>query len=614
MYKKSILLVLTVVLCGSHMLCQEDMKVSVDEILLSDTKLNQFSTGYKLQMLQDTLSETDYSTFTDLLRYQSMIFFRENGYGSVSSASFRGTSASQTAVVWNGININSQLTGQTDFNTLTSGHYQDIVIRSGGGSTQYASGAIGGSIHMNDVMTFNTPLSHEIGIGYGSYDTYLLKYQTAYGSDKLSVRLGVNYNESKNDFPLLDTDRRNENGEYKNINVNGSIGYFLAKTHILKLYHNTFLADRNFPATLTAPSDDNYKDYNSRSLVEWNHYKNSSNHKVRFAYLYEQFRYFPNKARSEYDTGHSKSTIAAYEYSLTHGGMKLKGIAEYTGISVEGSSILTADRNLYTATLLLSHQLSKTLSYGINLRQDIVSDYTSPFVYAVDAQMDISEHYSIQLNGSKNFRIPTFNDLYWSGPGAAGNDALIPETSLQAEIGQSLDINEGKLSTSIYYITTEDLIQWTPDATGIWSPDNLRRSTQYGIETTVDFNINLNKHSFTSQHQYAYTHSVNAVTKNQLIYTPLHKITSNIGYQYQEWGMMLQNIYNGSVYTTTDNTQQLPGYILSSIELNRTFHIHQKSRFTIAIKINNLFNKNYQTVAFRPMPNRNIRLQLNNKF
>ena len=62
----------------------------------------------------------------------------------VSSASFRGTNAQQTAVVWNGININSQLTGQTDFNTLIPGNYGDVVVRSGGGSVQYGVAQLGG--------------------------------------------------------------------------------------------------------------------------------------------------------------------------------------------------------------------------------------------------------------------------------------------------------------------------------------------------------------------------------------------------------------------------------------------------------------------------------------
>ena len=72
----------------------------------------------------------------------------------VSSPSFRGTTAQQTAVVWNGININSQLLGQTDFNTVSTRGYNSIAVKAGGGSVVYGSGAIGGTIHLNNDLKF----------------------------------------------------------------------------------------------------------------------------------------------------------------------------------------------------------------------------------------------------------------------------------------------------------------------------------------------------------------------------------------------------------------------------------------------------------------------------
>jgi outer membrane cobalamin receptor len=45
----------------------------------------------------------------------------------------------QTAVIWNGININSQLLGQTDFNTITTQDFNSIVVRAGGGSAIYGT-------------------------------------------------------------------------------------------------------------------------------------------------------------------------------------------------------------------------------------------------------------------------------------------------------------------------------------------------------------------------------------------------------------------------------------------------------------------------------------------
>ena len=140
----------------------KDSTVVLDEVILTDAKLVRFSNGIKVRTMSDSVVKYSNSSLTDLLQFNSTIYFKENGYGMVSSPSFRGTSAQQTAVVWNGININSQLNGQTDFNTIIPENYGSISIRSGGGSVQYGSGAVGGSIHLNDELNFNQPAQQRV--------------------------------------------------------------------------------------------------------------------------------------------------------------------------------------------------------------------------------------------------------------------------------------------------------------------------------------------------------------------------------------------------------------------------------------------------------------------
>jgi iron complex outermembrane receptor protein len=71
----------------------------------------------------------------------------------VSSPSFRGHTQ-QTAVIWNGININSQLLGQTDFNTINTRFQFDC--RCWRKAPFMGQTAIGGSIHLNNGWTLKT--------------------------------------------------------------------------------------------------------------------------------------------------------------------------------------------------------------------------------------------------------------------------------------------------------------------------------------------------------------------------------------------------------------------------------------------------------------------------
>ena len=269
MVRDFILLLLFVILLGPLIYAQKDSTIVLDEVILSDARLRQFSSGVKVETLTDSVVQNNGSTLTELLQYNSSIYFKENGYGMVSSVSFRGTNAQQTAVIWNGININSQFNGQTDFNTISTQNYDNIAVRSGGGSVQYGSGAVGGSIHLNNMFSFQNHFNNRLNLEYGSYNTVHANYGTSYGNEKLAVDFNLDYRKSDNDYKYLGTDKRNDNGAFENFNLGLDVGYFLTKTNLLKFYQNIFVGNRDFSGTLTAPSNNNYQDLTSRSLFEW---------------------------------------------------------------------------------------------------------------------------------------------------------------------------------------------------------------------------------------------------------------------------------------------------------------------------------------------------------
>ena len=614
MEKKEIILLL-LTLCGMMTVyAQKDSVIVLDEVVLSDTKFLHFSKGVKVRVISDSVQQKTVSSLTDLLRANSTIYFKENGYGMVSSASFRGTNAQQTAVVWNGITINSQLTGQTDFNTIIPENYDNVVVRSGGGSVQYGSGAVGGSILLNDSFGFNEDWSNKFSVGYGSFNSSQLTYNTTYGSDKLSFNFGVNRRASDNDYKYLGTDKRNENGAYEVININGNAGYFINRNKMLKIFHNTFIGDRDFSGTLTAPADENYKDVNSRSLLELSSFNEQKVVRIKAGHFYERYRYFPNKERNEFSFGEANTFLAKYDYKYQLNKLSLNGIVDVASIRAKGSSIEKASRNSVSGTILISHDLTETLSYGVNLRQEVVSDFKSPFLVALNSNYKLNSNYTLQLNASKNHRVPTFNDLYWIGAGASGNLEVLPETSWQVELGQTYEGENYSFSANMYAIKSNNSIQWRPNDQGIWMAMNVQEVSQYGLELGLDYSTNWDQHKLLWENEYAFTKSLDNATNNQLLYVPLHKFRSNIAYQYRRIAFFGQILYNGLVYTTTDESEDLPGYLVSHIGLDYHWPSTSKLKVTTGLKVNNIFNKNYQNVAYRPMPNRNFQLHIITKF
>ncbi|MCK0190126.1 TonB-dependent receptor [Arenibacter sp. F20364] len=614
MEKKQIFLFFLGLLAFAQFFGQSDSVIVLDEVILSDAKLRHFSKGTKVRAINDSVQQKSGSSLTDVLRYNSNIYFKENGYGMVSSASFRGTNAQQTAVVWNGININSQLTGQTDFNTLIPGNYGDVVVRSGGGSVQYGSGAVGGTILLNDSFEFNDGWKNSLRTSYGSYNTSKLAYNTSIGKEKTSFQIGINHIASENDYKYLGTDRRNENGAYDHINVNANFGYVLSDRQIIKVFHNTFSGDRDFSGTLTAPADEKYRDLNHRSLLELSSFNEFKIARLKVGHLYERYRYFQNKQRDEFSFGKANTVLANYDYKYQLEKITLNGIIDFSAVWAKGTSIEEANRNLISGTFLFSHDLSDKLNYGLNLRKEVVSDYDSPFLFSLNSSFRAANIYAINMNASKNYRVPTFNDLYWEGAGASGNLEVLPETSWQLELGQTLEVKNSALSLNVYSITTDNLIQWRPNDQGVWMAMNVQDVSQYGMELGFDWKKKWGNQEMVLESEYAFTKSIDNTTNNQLLYVPEHVFRSNLAYQYKKLAAYYQFLYNGQVYTTTDNSDSLPGYIIGNMGLDYHWPNISGIKFILGIKVNNLFNKNYQNVAYRPMPNRNFQLQLITKF
>lgn len=603
--KKLISIVL--VFCATVGYAQRDSILKLDEVVVSDSRVKQYAEGYKVTVLQDSIIQRTNGFLTSLLAFNSNIYFKENGFGMVSSPAFRGTNASHTAVIWNGININSQLNGQVDFNTINPFNYNSISIRSGGGSVQYGSGAIGGSIHLNSDLLFKEHFDNQVSIGYGSYKTKKINFHQSYGSRSMSYSLGVNYNASDNNYKYLNIGEENKNGEFNNLNLNWNIGYVLSENQILKLYHQTFISDRNLSGNLVVLGRSKYKDNQYRTQLEWGSYGPKAISKIKLAYLQEEYKYFENKDAAIYSFGKVSNFLARYslDYKLSKF-FRLNSFLEFNNYKGAGDSFGSPERDDFSATALLKHIISSTIAYNLSVRQDFSSDFSSPLVFSFDGSYSLTDNYQVKINASKNFRTPTFNDLYWQ-PG--GNLELIPEKSYQLDFGNVLNIGAVSMQYNGYYISTKDMIKWLPNNEGVWSPINIDDVEIYGAEAKIEANYSLGKNQELGiKTNYAYTVAEDKSTNEQLIYVPFHRANGSLEYRIADLNLFYQHLYNGSVSIFGG---ELKEYQVANLGATYTADILKKDlKYTIGVTVNNVFNTYYENVALRPMPNRNIQTQL----
>ena len=596
--------------CATSAYAQLDSLQHLKEVILIDTKLSKFSDGYHLNRVSDTAIAKNSRSLTDVIRYNSTIYLKENGYGMVSSPSFRGTNASQTAIIWNGIAINSVLNGQTDFNTIMPLSSSKITIRAGGGSAQYGSGAIGGSIHLTNLISYEKETENRLRMGYGSFSTTESQYEFKTSNKNRYIDANVIFIDSKNNYKFINENRKNENGAFYKLNASWNVGFKFGRNTI-SWNSNYFLGDRNFSSSLTAPSQDNYKDVTTRNLITWSTSRSKFVSKLKAAHIFERYRYFPNKRKELFLEGKATSLIVnyAFDYFISDR-IKTSFISDFNHTEGKGSNIGGNNRNTLSAIALWNHRLSKRFSYNVNLRQEFINELKNPLLVGVDGKYVINDWYTLKFNASRNYRIPTFNDLYWD---AGGNADLQPETSLQWELGQSFRYKNFRMKAQVFYIASEDLIKWVPNSNGVFVPVNIAETENYGAELSMGYSENIKEHHFDFNLNYAYIKAVDLERNKQLIYVPFHKVTGAVDYSLNGWSAYFQGIYNGKVFITTDNKGILEGYVVANFGTEYTCSI-RKSPMTIGIRLNNLFNTYYENVASRPMPNRHYQLYTNFKF
>ena len=558
----------------------------LDEVVLSDVHLKKSSRGQEVQVWKDSVIEKQPASLTSILRFNSPLHFKENGPGMVSSVSFRGTNASQTTVIWNGININSQFTGQTDFNTLITSNYDNITLRSGGGSVLYGSGAIGGSVHLNNRFRFGEGFHNKLLLKYGSFDTFLGSYTGRFSSEATALQVNVTHQSSDNDFKYPGQDKHNSNGDFGNTGMNAAAAYVLNDQNILKIYTNYYSGNRGFSGTLFAPSKAKYEDRNSRNLLQWTNFSGDFISNLKLAYLDETYRYFENREREQHSFGRVKTGLFKYdlEYELKPE-MRVNAIVDLDYSLGTGTNIGEAERKSGSLGILFSQDLGR-LGYDLSLRKEVTDQYESPILFSMGAEYNVNKMYDVRLNLSRNYRIPTFNDLFWY---AGGNQSLQPETSLQVEVGQKLHFSEVSFDATVYLIKIDDMLRWIPDSGGLWKPENTANVRNYGIEFWSNWKKMLGHQQVEISGTYAWTKTCNLELDKVLIYVPEHKITATVAYNLKRFSAYYGHLYTGRVFTSSDNEYSLASYDIADFGLEYSFLENKK--MSLGIEVSNIWNE-----------------------
>ncbi|UYW00479.1 TonB-dependent receptor [Flavobacterium agricola] len=580
----------------------------LDEIVITDLVSKNFNKTQSKIELNDSVVRNHAENLTQLLQFKTPIFFKENGAGMVSSPSFRGTTAQQTAVLWNGIPVNSFLLGQSDFNSMPLKSYDQISVLPGGGGVLKGSGAIGGTIELNNDLYFKNRNQGEFNLGYGSFDTYNAGGRWQVNNQKWSFDVSFNRLDSKNNYKQHKKDWKNKNGQFYSNTVGATLGYKINNKNIVSFYSSTFLDERHFSLVSPNQIPTKYRNYAFRNLLSWQYKTNAFVSELKAAVFSERYQFYDQLPLNQYSEGNVNSLFAKWEGSYKiNNHSKLASVVSITNSKGNGhdSGIDAAERTNVEASVLYANQFAEKWHAEVGAKIDYSSDYETPFLYSAGLLFTPTENYELKVRTSKNYRIPTFNDLYWQ-PG--GNLDLKPEESYQVEVNQSYKTKNSAIAANIYYNSVSNLIQWLPTSGGYWGAQNTNKVTIWGAEVFGDYQFQIHQHQFKLSALYAYTHAKNDETNKFQIYVPKHKATFGINYQLNKFSFDVSGLFNGEVYTRTNNNTQynIDSYFIANAAVD--YQITPK--YSLAIKANNFTNQAYQTMVERWLPGINYNVQL----
>lgn len=609
---KTIVFVFVFVCCPVFIWAQQGGVKILDTIYLTDQHLNRFNTGQKQLKIRDSVIQEQSFALSDLLQQQTTIYFKQNGYGMVSSPAFRGTTSAQTAVIWNGININSQLTGQTDFNTLLTANFSSVNVKPGGGGVLYGSGAIGGSIHLNQDLSSLVEEEHQLQIGYGSFNTFEGRYSFQKQSDKLNFKVAYARRQSENDYDISSEDRQNENGQFQMNSLDAVLTYDLSNSNQLKYFGNYTFGQRHFSLLRISDPKTKYTNRDFRNMIEWQSVWDNFQSNLKVAYLKEGFTFYDNLNRETSTFSEVETQWLQYEFWVKFKKITLNAVLNYQNSLADGDQLKDAQRDVAGVSLLFQHNVSNKIKYEVTLRKDVNDDFKNPFIFSLGSEYEFSKNWTLRWHLSKNYRLPTFNDLFWVD---AGNVNLNAEESYQTEMGSDLKIGNFEWSVAGFFNNITDMIRWLPNSNGIWQPQNTDRVNTYGVESSFAYQYALRNKSFLHlKTQYAYTVSENQDSSTQLIYVPFHNANTQLIYQKPKWSVSLFWTYRGSVFTRTDNNPDFKISDYNLFDAQISWHIPKFFNTKIGLRAYNLFDLAYEAVDQRPMPGRSLGFNLNFKF
>ncbi|NDC40140.1 MAG: TonB-dependent receptor [Chitinophagia bacterium] len=602
---------------------------TLSNVIISAGKVRQhhlqlWTAGQKtLEIDSTTLAQYRMLTIAHLVGEQLPVYVRSYSLNGLSTFSFRGASAAQTQVLWNGVPLQNPASGVADLSEVPASFVSKATVIYGGDAALTGSGNVGGALLLdNNAPVFDSGRhGAALGLGYGSFGQYAVTGEGIVGNNARQVSLKITGQTATNNFSYVDelgVVKRLTNGKTYNY---GALLQVAQKTGAhsylqLSLWPQQYV--RQIPPALFEPASVKQQDDRSnRSLLEWVRQTRGGKWYFRTSWMSDNIVYDDSLTGT-----HTHNRSAQYFQQLGWEGkwgkyhhLTFFTPLQYATLKQDGDKPDHTQQRIALVGADRFDFANGRATAIANLRAEQI-DANMLVLPGASLRFMLANTLALRVSVQRTYRAPSLSELYYF-PG--GNTSLKSEKGWSADAGYTFSWRNIRWrltqSTALYARDVHDWIIWLGGA--IWTPHNIARVYSRGVETEQEFACTKGKWGYRIQLTTAYVLSTvtqsyqpnDGSVNQQIPYAPRYNVRGVLAVNYAKWMLQYKYAYTGYRSTIADGSEYLRPFQLSGVRVGYT----AAYKAVIAegfLQLINMWNEQYMLVEGRPMPRRNAMLGL----
>lgn len=636
-------------------MAQDSVRV-IDNIVVK-SKIRYHETIEPQTLKGEDLAKVNAHSVADALRYMSGVQLKDyGGIGGLKTVNLRSLGSQHVGIYYDGVELGNAQNGVIDLGQFSLDNVEEISVYQGQRSAimQTASDfANAGSLYIKTRRNLNLTENntHRIRIKTQVGASNLLRLSGLYErrlNDKIELSANIeglstngkykfNYKRRNLDGSIAyDTTATRQNGDVQSLraelNLYGILkdGYWYAKAY-------TYHSKRGIPGAIVnnvwkrgeRQSDNNtfvqgsiQKDltnrYTFRVLAKYanyrTHYLNKDTTQLMVDNVYrQQEAYF--SAINVFEVQSWWSVSLNYDLRWNYLNSDVPQFAYPTRWSNLGSlaSAFDFDKVQMQASIVYSHIKDET-------KHAVAKPSSNNWTPALFISYTPTDWLQFSGFAKKSFRMPTFNDLYYTN---IGNAFLNPESAIQYDLGMKVhkktESLDGSLEMHLYHNSVHDKIvaypkgqqfRWTMLNLGKVHIDGMDLNGQESFCMKEDLSLSL-RLQYTYQKARDVTNSNDSYYGDQIPYTPWHSGSATMMLDYKAWDIAYNFVYTGERYCQQENIKYnyLQPWYTSDIHIAYKYSF-QNYLCKATIEVNNLFDQQYDVIINYPMPGRTLNVTL----